>query len=392
MLKWIVLAYVPLFLVFGVGLLSYEIYYKRSLTGGKSKRFKKLVASLEVPGASRTPADVKNIYQAIVESEFLKPYPYSKLATICRACELLELKPHEAVFSEGDSGDHFFVLIKGTVDVYVKERTAPHKMKCVNTLHDSGSFGELALLQVPCFTVASPLGSRPAWCKPRGCLQEAGKRSASVISKTETTLIVIHREAFQNMIAADDESGDLVPVSSQSIAARAIRTVWVRFAGNRRGSTQERSASDSPEPNRSTSLKHALKMDLHLKDNFSASQMSRTDVAYHPDAAAPQRSLLERAVTARATMKSWCELRAMDPMAFVSMPLPLPLQELQVRVQWRAFGCMRVGFVAEAVGLGRFDLWRTWSKTCGRRCWTGLVRWISSGPDRSTRSRPSWAR
>jgi CRP-like cAMP-binding protein len=149
-LKWIVLAYVPLFLVFGVGLLSYEIYYKRSLTGGKSKRFKKLVASLEVPGASRTPADVKNIYQAIVESEFLKPYPYSKLATICRACELLELKPHEAVFSEGDFGDHFFVLIKGTVDVYVKERTAPHKMKCVNTLHDSGSFGELALLQVPC--------------------------------------------------------------------------------------------------------------------------------------------------------------------------------------------------------------------------------------------------
>ena len=113
-LKWIVLAYVPLFLVFGVGLLSYEIYYKRSLTGGKSKRFKKLVASLEVPAASRTPADVKNIYQAIVESEFLKPYPYSKLATICRACELLELKPHEAVFSEGDFGDHFFVLIKGT--------------------------------------------------------------------------------------------------------------------------------------------------------------------------------------------------------------------------------------------------------------------------------------
>ena len=158
-LKWIVLAYVPLFLVFGVGLLSYEIYYKRSLTGGKSKRFKKLVASLEVPGASRTPADVKNVYEAIVESEFLKPYPYSKLATICRACELLELKPHEAVFSEGDIGNHFFVLIKGTLDVYVKEKAPPHAQKCVNTLHDSGSFGELALLQVrKC--MRSPLHSR----------------------------------------------------------------------------------------------------------------------------------------------------------------------------------------------------------------------------------------
>ena len=170
-LKWIVLILLPLFLVFGLALVSYEIYHELSTSGGKGKQFRKLLASLRVPGASRSLADIQNIHAAISESEFLKPYPYSKLATICRKCELLELKPQEAVFSEGDTGDYFFVLIKGAVDVYVQGKAPPHTMKCVNTLHDSGSFGELALLQATprrsrAFATSSTLHN--AACKPHG--------------------------------------------------------------------------------------------------------------------------------------------------------------------------------------------------------------------------------
>ena len=161
----------PLFFAVGLGLVLYEIYYELSTTSGKGKRFQTLLASLRVPGARRTVAEVKIIYETIVETDFLKPYPYSKLATICRACELLELKPQETMFSEGDVGNHFFVLIKGTVDVYVKEKTPPYTPKCVNTHHDRGSFGELALLQVlapliACALVHSPASARAA-CKPR---------------------------------------------------------------------------------------------------------------------------------------------------------------------------------------------------------------------------------
>jgi hypothetical protein len=70
-----------------------------------------------------------------------------------------------------------------------------------------------------------------------------------------------------------------------------------------------------------------------LKGNFSASQASRTSVSYSLDEIAPQKLLLERAITARATMKAWCDLRGITPMAFVTMPLPEPLQELQVRTR-----------------------------------------------------------
>jgi hypothetical protein len=152
-LKWIVLILLPLFLVSSGGLLSYEIYYEFSTTSGKANRFQKLVASLRVPGARRTVADVKNIYETIVSTDFLRPYPYSKLAKICRACELREFKPQETVFSEGDIGDHFFVLIKGTVDIYVGDKG------CVNSHHNQGSFGELALLQVTHSVARTPASS-----------------------------------------------------------------------------------------------------------------------------------------------------------------------------------------------------------------------------------------
>jgi hypothetical protein len=87
---------------------------------------------------------------------------------------------------------------------------------------------------------------------------------------------------------------------------------------------------------------------LHLKDNFSASQMSRTD-SFAPDGAAHPRLLLERAIIARVTMQTWCELRRAASMpGFVTMPIPEPLQELQVCAH--AFATCLIGRAARSVG------------------------------------------
>ena len=53
LLKWTVLILLPSFLVCALGLVSYEVYYELSTTGGKGKRFKKLVASLRLAGERR---------------------------------------------------------------------------------------------------------------------------------------------------------------------------------------------------------------------------------------------------------------------------------------------------------------------------------------------------
>ena len=154
-------------------------------------------------------------------------------------------------------------------------------------------------------------------------------------------LIAIHRESFQHMISGmdADSDADLVPVLSGSIASRAFRRIRAIVGrtsteppdASPHGSAEEK-RSLSSGARRTTSASQGLK----LKSNFSASEMSRSDVAYNPDVTAPQRMLLERAMTARATMKAWCDLRGISPMAFVTMPLPEPLQELQVArvAQW----------------------------------------------------------
>ncbi len=175
-------------------------------------------------------------------------------------------------------------------------------------------------------------------------------------------LITIHRNAFQDMIGgnADVNAGaDFVRASSGSIFSRTLRKIMPAgrasndpsSPANAPGSRTQPIATSPSSPSststapsslvRSTSSSGMKRQGTFtLKGNFSASQASRTSVSYSPDEIAPQKLLLERAITARATMKAWCDLRGITPMAFVTMPLPEPLQELQVRTR-----CSWVGSV-----------------------------------------------
>ena len=161
----------------------------------------------------------------------------------------------------------------------------------------------------------------------RWALQESGKRNASVIAKTAAMLITIHREAFQHMIAggdaADEDSDSGAVAVSSTRFNRKIQ--WLRSKVNREAGRSAMQQRNLEQPDDSGRQLHTR---LNLKDNFCASENSRTDVAY-ATVAEPQR-LLERAMTARVTMKTWCDLHGMAPVAFVTMPIPEPLQELQV--------------------------------------------------------------
>jgi hypothetical protein len=157
-LPWAAAILLPLFLLFSIGLAIFELYYEFTTTSGRGRPFRRLLASLRVPGERRTAADVRTIHKALAESEFLQRYPVSMLLRLCRKCELLELKPDEAVFREGEVGHHFYVLIHGTVDVSVadvSDKSSPPRLKYLNSLHDSGSFGERALTEVRCSLTAT---------------------------------------------------------------------------------------------------------------------------------------------------------------------------------------------------------------------------------------------
>ena len=196
-------------------------------------------------------------------------------------------------------------------------------------------------------------------------------------------LIAIHRDSFQHMISGSDEvldsDADLVPVSSGSIASRALcRIQAIRGRGSSYVDPEAGSSSPEPSPARPNSFNStwAVGAGLDLKNNFSASELSRSDQS--PDVSAPQRILLERAVTARATMKAWCDLRGLAPMQFVTMPLPEPLQELQVRAHrsvsiialrsseesWHSQDCWQCGLLQVRLMESQVDAMRPKMQEC----------------------------
>ena len=103
-----------------------------------------LLGSLQVFPERRNPADLERISEALRIVEPLRRYPSSKLAKVSRIAQLLELRPKDTVFLEGDEGTHFFVLIEGTV-IFSKSDTAGQS-KVDKVLTDSGWFGESVLL------------------------------------------------------------------------------------------------------------------------------------------------------------------------------------------------------------------------------------------------------
>ena len=348
-LPWIVIVLVPFFLLFSVVLAVLEVYYDITTTSANGKRFRRLLDSLSLPSECRTPTDIGTILKTISASEFLQAYPYLQLSQLCRTCELLELKSGEAVFREGEVGHHFFVLINGTVDVYVSDKSARSplqrnysmgpfqrsslpQLKCVNSLHDSGGFGELALLQVSqsftepaCEGVADSLSLRQiGWF----CFQAGGRRTASIICRTACKLISIHRDAFQKMLTTESyDAGPATPNAKQPGSDRKVgREISVRQA-----SVQEVIAGLEIEKRRK-SQKKLRRLAAFLKSSFAKSMKSRSDVSsssYRPGTLSVQ--LLERAVAARSTVNAWCKLVNMEAPAVVKAPVPGKLTEMQAR-------------------------------------------------------------
>ena len=107
-----------------------------------------LVAALQLPAEKRREADLDRICEALQEVAFFRSFPRAKLLKICRMGALLQLHSGDPVFVEGDVGHHFFALVKGAVDILVKEKAPPYNQIVVNSVVNKGSFGELALMEV----------------------------------------------------------------------------------------------------------------------------------------------------------------------------------------------------------------------------------------------------
>ena len=82
------------------------------------------------------------------------------------AMQPFNYKPGETIIQQGEEGDFFYIIDQGEVEVYVNN-------KCVTSISDGGSFGELALIY------GTP-------------------RAATIKAKTDCKLWAIDRKVYQN--------------------------------------------------------------------------------------------------------------------------------------------------------------------------------------------------
>ena len=112
-----------------------------------------------------------------------------QLKKVAAVAEVVDYMAGHSIVKEGDIGDSFFVVLLGQAKVTVKGRT-------VNRSLPGDHFGEISLL-------------------------DGGPRTATVISETPMTMVMITRTNFLSVLVEDPQ----ISISLMESLARMIRRV-----------------------------------------------------------------------------------------------------------------------------------------------------------------------
>jgi CRP-like cAMP-binding protein len=135
---------------------------------------------LSLPPKERTPAILNALVALTKDIEFFQTLAReNSLQAHLACCSYMQVevfKPGQAIFSVGDVGDKFYVILQGSVSVKVPtNKSLPLELQEVNTLGVGQSFGELALLRDEL-------------------------RNASIISREKTRLAVLGKQDFKRIM------------------------------------------------------------------------------------------------------------------------------------------------------------------------------------------------
>ena len=130
----------------------YAALVQRILSGQASERdtaeSERLAAELEQLGRSAGGGLDKTaqatVIAALEKLPLMEELSPEHRKAIAASCELITFDEGDLIFDEGDAGDYFYIIEKGTVSI-VRNRGLPTQIELVQ-LHSGAYFGELALL------------------------------------------------------------------------------------------------------------------------------------------------------------------------------------------------------------------------------------------------------
>ncbi len=133
--------------------------------------------------------------------------PDDDLRRIAAIVEGMTVKAGETLFEEGDPGDAFYIVFAGAVEIVKSGAGGVEEKLAVRRAGDG--FGEMALLN-------------------------DAPRSATVRAQQDVRLMVVPREAFQQLLG-----GDSLALRMMRVLSKALRAMGIRFANVEKAGTSE---------------------------------------------------------------------------------------------------------------------------------------------------------
>lgn len=130
---------------------------------------------------------------------FFTDLPIEELDRLMSELEVLNLKPGEILFREGDAGEHLYIVVRGELEILMGPSTADELI--LNVLHEGEYVGEMSLIQ------------------------PEGHRSTSARALGEIVLLSMSRDQFGGLLQRHPElARSLISVLSQRLVNTNVQT------------------------------------------------------------------------------------------------------------------------------------------------------------------------
>ena len=131
------------------------------------------------PPARRTEADVVQLETVLSRVKFVRELTMKTRMDLCKLTGYARHGAGETLFRQGDPGEFFYVVLSGSVDVFIRDPGGREHL--VATLFNGDSFGELALMQ------------------------EGNTRGATIVAKDDCEFLTLGREDYGAILRTQSE-------------------------------------------------------------------------------------------------------------------------------------------------------------------------------------------
>ena len=128
----------------------------------------------------RTEMDLMVLERLFHRMKFVKTLPTKQRLELGRGMQYLAADAGREIFRQGDVGNHFYVILSGSVEVLIRD---PHTNanNRVATLYTGDSFGELALLE------------------------EGNVRAAGIVAREDSEFLTLGRELYNEILRTESQ-------------------------------------------------------------------------------------------------------------------------------------------------------------------------------------------